>query len=49
MYLPLSVPAGGGAMASSQPALSAGGGGVTGQPFQLQRPPLGKKRGTVTT
>ncbi|CAI8011148.1 Nucleoporin p58/p45 [Geodia barretti] len=35
-----------GGMAASQPSLTGAG---TGQPFQLQRPPLGKKRGTVTT
>ena len=42
-------------LGSSQPILSTvgggggGGGGIAGQPFQLQRPPLGKKRGTATT
>ena len=47
-------------LASSQPILSTaagatGGGalggvlGMSGQPFQLQRPPLGKKRGSGTT
>ena len=46
--LPLtpSMAGGGLGMAASQPSLTGAG---TAQPFQLQRPPLGKKRGTVTT